>query len=158
MSERSGFRGYIGSRPVRGTAFPQRVQNLVVRDYLSSRGLTFKLSATEYAMPGCYMMLEDVLGELPQLEGIVLFSAFLLPQRKARRMAIYDRILAHSAQLHAALEQLAIRDAADVERFENVIAIARALPLAPFGGRYDKAGAGTDAASASFASFIKRTL
>jgi sporadic carbohydrate cluster protein (TIGR04323 family) len=138
MSERSGWRGYIGSRPLRGTSYPQRLQNLAVRDYASSRGLAYKLSATEYAMPGCYMIFEDVLAELPRLEGIILFSTFLLPERSERRAAVYERVLAAGASLHAALEQLAIRTPDDVARFEDVIAVANALPAAPLGGRYEK--------------------
>ena len=58
-----GYRGYIASRPVRGTSTPQHVQNLVIRDYAARSGLDFKLSATEYAMDGCYLMLEAVLDE-----------------------------------------------------------------------------------------------
>ena len=59
MSNRFGYRGYIASRPVRGLAQPQHVQNLVVRDYASRAKLPYLLSATEYAMPGCYMVLES---------------------------------------------------------------------------------------------------
>ena len=62
-NNRSGYRGYIASRPVRGTHTPQRVQNLVVRDYAARTKLDYRLSAVEYAMPACYMMLDDVLGD-----------------------------------------------------------------------------------------------
>ena len=41
-----GYRGYIGSRPVRGERTPQQVQNLVIRDYAQRNGIAFKLSAT----------------------------------------------------------------------------------------------------------------
>src|SRR5271156_6802343 len=71
MSNRFGYRGYIASRPVRGLAQPQHVQNLVVRDYASRTKLPYLLSATEYAMPGCYMVLESVLAELAHVEGVI---------------------------------------------------------------------------------------
>jgi sporadic carbohydrate cluster protein (TIGR04323 family) len=134
----AGFRGYIGSRPVRGTSFPQRLQNLVVRDYAARRRLTFLLSATEHCMPGSYMMLEDVLADLPQLEGIIAFSLFQLPQRKARRLEIYRRVLAHGASFHAAFEDLVLRGDGDVERLETMLDVNATLPLAPFRGRDEK--------------------
>jgi sporadic carbohydrate cluster protein (TIGR04323 family) len=137
---RAGFRGYIASRPVQGTSFPQRLQNLAVRDYAARIGVTYKLSATEYAMSGCYMMLASLVEELPQLEGIIAFSAFMLPQHAERRRALYARVLGAGAQLHAALENLALRSSADLGRWEDLIGVAAALPRTPFGGRYEKFG------------------
>ena len=144
-----GYRGYIASRPVRGSHFPQRVQNLVVRDYATRRGLAYRLSATEYAMPACYMMLENVLDELPALDGIILFSLFVLPARSERRRDVYRRVLEAGKTLHAALEQLALGDAADVSAWEAIVGVEHALPRTPFGGRYEKTAEplGPDAAA-----------
>ena len=118
---RVGHRGYIASRPVRGQLMPQQVQNLVVRDYARRKGLTYKLSATEYGMSGCYMMLESVLEEIHALDGIILFSLFMLPQNPERRQALYRRILAVGGSLHAALEDLAITCEADIQRVEDIL-------------------------------------
>ena len=137
-AERSGYRGYIVSRPVRGTAFPQRVQNLVVRDFARRKNLGFKLSVTEYAMPNCFMMLEQLLGELDALEGIILFSAFTLPADAARRARILARVLERGAVLYAALEDLTVRTSGDAAELDDLIAIAATLPATPFGGRYEK--------------------
>ena len=136
-----GYRGYITSRPVRDSHFPQRVQNLVVRDYAQRRKLPFRLSLTEYAMPGCVMMLETLLGELDTLDGIILFSAFTLPADRARRTAVFDRVLAARTPLHAALENLVIRTAADVAIWDDMIDVDAILPATPFGGRYEKTAA-----------------
>lgn len=138
VKTRFGFRGYNGSRPVRGTSFPQQVQNLVIRDYASKKGLHYLLSATEYAMPACYLMLSALLEELPSLQGIIMFSAFMLPQRKARRAEIYARILAAGCELHAALENMALRTEADIDGFEDLLDVAFTLPKLPLGGRYEK--------------------
>jgi sporadic carbohydrate cluster protein (TIGR04323 family) len=137
MADR-GYRGYIGSRPVRGSAIPQRVQNLVVRDYAQRRNLRYLLAATEYAMPGAYMMLEDTLAELDRLDGIVMYSLFLLPRDAAHRQRVYDRVIATGASLHAALEDMVVRTPADIRAFEDVTSVAHALPATPFGGRYEK--------------------
>ena len=139
MSER-GYRGYVGSRPVRGVAFPQRVQNLVVRDYAQRRGLAYRLSLVEHAMPGSFMILENLLDELPRLDGVIFFSAFMLPPDAAARQRVYDRILAAGASLHAALENRAIADAQGCAALEETILVAQALGATPFGGRYEKDG------------------
>ena len=137
MPER-GYRGYIVSRPVRGSHFPQRVQNLVVRDYAARRGLPYLLSVTEYAMPGCTMMFDGVLDDLGALEGIIVFSLFTLPAQRERRLAAYERVLAAGASLHAALEGLTLRSAAGIAAWEDIIRVAAVLPATPFGGRYEK--------------------
>lgn len=133
---RSGYRGYIASRPVGGGACggdraPQHVQNLVIRDYAARLGLSYKLSATEYAMPHCYMMLEQVLAELPELEGIIAYSLFMLPERRERRREIYARVLDAGASLHAAVEGLVLAAPADVERIEDIWSVRRTLAAFP---------------------------
>jgi sporadic carbohydrate cluster protein (TIGR04323 family) len=150
-----GYRGYIVSRPVRGSHFPQRVQNLVVRDYAQRRKLAFRLSVTEYAMPGCTMMFESLLDELPDLDGIVLFSLFVLPGQRERRRRAYERVLAAGKTLHAALENLVLAKPTDIPAWEDIIGVDAVLSAAPFGGRYEKTatplGANAEAVISAFA-------
>jgi sporadic carbohydrate cluster protein (TIGR04323 family) len=147
MSEaRRGYRGYIASQPVRGTSFPQRIQNLVVRDYAARHGLPFLLSATEYAMPGCYMILENVVNELPRIEGMIAFSAFMLPKRPERRADLYERIFSAGAVLHAALENIVVRTPADAATIEDLLQVAATLAHVPGGGWMDKSRGVGDAA------------
>lgn len=138
LSGRTGYRGYVASRAVRGTCFPQQVQNLVVRDYATRRGMRYLLSATEYAMPSCYLMLNAVLDELPTLQGVIMFSIFMLPRRKPARLNIFERVLAAGAELHAALENVKLQDSSDVPALEDLIDIAFTLPRLPMSGRYEK--------------------
>jgi len=125
LSSRQGYRGYVASRPVRGQHWPQHVQNLVIRDYAARNGLHYLLSTTEYAMPGCYMNLEAVLEELSQIEGILCFSLFMLPERAERRRLLYERVFAAGASLHGALEDMPIRDEQDAARLEDVLLVDR---------------------------------
>ena len=55
-----GFRGYIFSRKIDGNFIPHRVQNLVIKDYCERKNFFFKLSATEYKMENCYLMLNSI--------------------------------------------------------------------------------------------------
>lgn len=115
-----GYRGYITARPILGNRTAQHVQNLVIRDYADRHGLAFRLSATEYAMPGCYMQLRLALDELPRLEGLIAFSLFMLPLRIARRAEVLTEVLSQGKQIHFALEGFAVRGADDAARIEDV--------------------------------------
>lgn len=133
-----GYRGYIASRPVRGLHIPQRLQNLLIRDYAGRHGYRYLLSATEHVMPASYMVLESVLDEIATLEGLIAFSLFMLPRRRERRLRVYERILTAGAQFHAALENLSIASDADIPRCEDVYAVATALPAAPFAASMER--------------------
>lgn len=128
VTERRGLRGYIGSRSYYGSRAPQHVQNLVIRDYCARIEKPFLLSATEYAMPGCFMMLERVLQDLPDVEGIVLYSLFMLPDERARRAHVWETVLEQGAILHAAVEGYEIRNAEDVQRAEDIWRIHETMP------------------------------
>lgn len=157
MSKQHGFRGYVSSRPVRDTTTPQRVQNLVIRDYAKKKQLPYLLSSTEFAMPGCYMMLEDIVSELPKLEGVILFSAFMLPQRKQRRLRIYQQILTNQCVLHAALEEMTLKTDADIASFEDVIEVVNTLPTVPLNDVYQTFRLKMDETDPFVAAFYKAT-
>ena len=84
-----GYRGYVFSRSVDSHRVPQHIQNLVIRDYAARRKLHYLLSATEYAMPDCYLILEQVLAELAALDGVILYTMFMLPPASAASVAEY---------------------------------------------------------------------
>ncbi len=117
---RTGHRGYVFSRPFFDHRVPQHVQNLVIRDYCQQNGFTYLLSGTEYSMPGCHMVLEQIIDEIETVSGIVLYSIFMLPGRMSLRHKIYTRVLASGATLHGAVEGLSIKDHADISAIEDL--------------------------------------
>lgn len=123
-SNQKGYRGYVFSRPIDNHRVPQHIQNLVIRDYAQRRKLHYLLSGTEYAMADCYLVLEQVLAELPALDGMILYSMFMLPADAARRAEIYRKVLAAGGTLHAAVEGFVLADQADAERWESVLSTA----------------------------------
>ena len=131
MTERTGHRGYITSRPFLGERAPLHVQNLVIRDYVARNGLSYLLSATEYAMPGCFMMLEQVLDELASLEGIVCYSIFQLPTSTKARETVYGRVFGSGGDLHSAVEGLVIDNETDVKRIEDIWRVRQTLDRCP---------------------------
>ena len=124
LSNQKGYRGYVFSRPVDNHRVPQHIQNLVIRDYAARRKLHYLLSATEYTMPDCYLILEQVLADLAALDGVILYTMFMLPQASKDRARIYRKVLAAGRRLHCAVEGFELGDEADIERWENVLQTA----------------------------------
>jgi sporadic carbohydrate cluster protein (TIGR04323 family) len=120
-------RGYIFSRPFMDERVPQHVQNLVIRDYCERNRLRFLLSATEYAMPGCYLIFEQVLAELTEVSGLVAYSLFQLPEESSRRQRIYEKILCQQKDLHFAVEGLRASTQKECERIETLWRIRQTL-------------------------------
>lgn len=126
-----GWRGYVASRPQDGMFAPQRVQNLVIRDYVMRKSGFFALSATEYSMPNCYMILDALLEDLADTQVIVFYSTHLLPENATHRQKLYNAILRQKCELHFALEDLQVKSPADATKLEDVINIRRIMEQHP---------------------------
>jgi sporadic carbohydrate cluster protein (TIGR04323 family) len=124
QANQKGYRGYVFSRSVGDHRVPQHIQNLVIRDYAARRKLHYLLSATEYAMPGCYLILQQVLDDLAALDGVILYSMFMLPSAPVERDRMYRKLLKAGCRLHSAVEGFVLEDEADIERWENVLRTA----------------------------------
>jgi len=91
----------------------------------------YKLHANENIFPNSYMVLEGMINELDQFEGLLATSMFMMPKRPERRRLIYDGVLAHGAALHFVLEDFVIRTALDIEPVEEILSIHNLLAAAP---------------------------
>ena len=119
--KQKGYRGYIGSRLYSCGEFPQQIQNMLIRNYCQKYQLNFLLSATEYAMHGCYMMLHEVVNSLDSVDGLVLFSLFMLPESPRARTLIYEKVLSQGKTMHAALEDFSVKSLNDIQTIERVL-------------------------------------
>ena len=124
----NSVRGYIFSRPFMGERVPQHVQNLVIRDYCERNRLQFLLSATEYAMPNCHLILQQVLGELAETSGLVAYSVFQLPEESSKRQLIYKKVIDQEKIMHFAVEGICVSTMQDCERIETLWCILLTLP------------------------------
>jgi len=85
--------------------------------------LHYLLSASEYGMPGCYMMLKSVIDDLINIDGIILYSFWLLPEIKTHRMKIYHDVLNKEKVLHFALEDLRLAHKQHIEEIELLFSV-----------------------------------
>ncbi len=124
-------RGYISSRSFRGRWVPQRVQNIVIRDYCNACRLQFLLSVAEYGFKDSFSMLLDILSDYDDIDGIVFYSLFQLPEKRSERAQIYDKARRASKTLYFALEDQKIITSNDVARIEKILKVNDHLSLTP---------------------------
>lgn len=115
------YRGYIFSREIDGNIIPQRVQNLVVRTLAQQKGDTLLLSAAEYNLENCYMVLNGILSELTEIDGFIFYSLWMLPPDFNKRQELFDQVLSQQAELHFALEGLSLTRPTDVALIEDIL-------------------------------------
>lgn len=121
-----GFRGYIFSNKIDGNFIPQRVQNLVIKDYAIRKKLYFKLSATEYKTKK-QLHLFSVLKKIKLIKGMIFYSLFMLPLNSTDRNKIYKKFLNNKKELHFALEEMTIKTINDINIIEEIFLIKKKL-------------------------------
>ena len=125
------LQGYVTSRDFGGLYVPVPMQSSFLRGYCTQNDFLYKLHVNENEFPHSYLVLESVLEEIDDCDGIVCCSAFMLPENAARRTRIYQRLLDAKASIHFALDGNAIRNAADVKVVETNLYLSSELQRAP---------------------------
>ena len=121
-------RGYIFSRPFMGERVPQHIQNLVILDYCQKKNLNYLLSLTEYAMPGCQLILNQAINELNHLDGIVAYSLFQLPEVQKERELIIKKLLDSGKTFHFAVEGFQLGNKSEHLRIETLWQLRQTIP------------------------------
>ena len=121
------LRGYIFSRPFMNERVPQRVQNLVIRDYCSRNNHNYLLSFTEYAFNEDFYILQNLVNNMKEIDGIVLYSIFLLPKQDKIRVNLINQILKQKKDLFFALEDMKLSNKNDIHKIDNIWKIKKNL-------------------------------
>jgi sporadic carbohydrate cluster protein (TIGR04323 family) len=64
-----------------------------------------------------------VVADLPDLDGVILYSRAQLPEDREKRGRLLDAFLARGAPLHAALENVAMTDASTRAQLEDLFLV-----------------------------------
>jgi sporadic carbohydrate cluster protein (TIGR04323 family) len=111
---------------------PQHVQNIVIRDYCSKKGIQYLLSGTEYAMENSTLILRQLVKDLPSIDGIVAYSIFQMPEDDTERQSIFYNILSSKKEIHFAVEGLSLYDNESYSHIENIWQVKKTLPHCNF--------------------------
>lgn len=122
------LKGYVSSRVFMGERCPQHIQNIVLRDYCKKVDCSYVLSGTEYAMDNSFLMLQQLIYEIPKIDGIVAYSLFQFPEIQDDRLIIYQKILKRKGEIHFAVEGLKITTNSEIDRVEDIWLVRQALP------------------------------
>jgi len=105
------------------------VQNLVIRTYCEHNKFEYLLSATELAMPGSFLMLEQLLDSIKSVDGIVCYSLQQLPNDTTKREELFDRIIKADRSIHFAVEGLRVTDVASARRIGEIVGVQSVMPF-----------------------------
>ena len=106
-----------------GNFTPQRVQNLVIRDYCEKIESQFLLSATEYYMEECFLMLKALQEDRNSFDGVVFYSMDHLPNKKDKAFEVLKSFLQNKKEVHFALERIRIETMEELKNFFDLILI-----------------------------------
>jgi len=124
-NKKNGCRGYIFSREINGNFIPQRVQNLVIKDFAERKNIFYKLSQTEYIMKNSYLMLHALLGDLKSIDGIIFYSLEMLPEKSSIRNDILKKLILNKKIIYFALEEIELRNIKKLNEVEKLINIKK---------------------------------
>ena len=122
-------RGYISSRKIKGQLIPQKVQNLVIRDYCKNKNLLYLLSSVEYKMKNSYTILMDLINNMQSYDAIVAYSVFQLPEKDSVREQLLKRILKKNKRFYFAVEEIKFSKANDIKTINKLWKIKKKLPF-----------------------------
>ena len=108
-------KGYIFSRPFFDERAPQHIQNIVIRNFCKQNSLHFLLSASEYRMKNNYSILEDLLNNSKDFDGIVAYSLLMLPENDTMRNRILNKLVIKKKFLSCAVENITIKSIKDIK-------------------------------------------
>ena len=107
-------KGYISSRKVFGNFYPQKIQNLVIRDYCKRKKYFFLFSSVEYSINKSYLIFEELLENIDKVKGIVCFSIFQFPLDNKIRNNMFNKIIKKRKFIDFALEEISIKKKVDI--------------------------------------------
>ena len=121
------FRGYIFSREFMGERVPQNVQNLFIRDFCNKKNFQYLLSATEYAMENCSMVLAQAINDSKKIDGIIAYSIFQMPRDTYSRNKIINKIINKKKSFYFALEDMKVSNKDDLFLLDEIWNVNKTL-------------------------------
>ncbi len=115
--------GYISSREIDGNIIPQKVQNLVIRDYAERYNMNLLLSSTEYKMKNSFLIFNSLISKKTnKYKAVIIYSLFML-KNFPKLKDILIRLKKNKIRLFCALEEIEIKNNSDINSLKKVFFI-----------------------------------
>ena len=102
------LRGYISSREIGGSFYPQNLQNLLIRSFAQDNKINLQLSGTEWNIKNSYLMLRSIIKDTN--DGVIFFSLFQLLENEKIFLNFSKEILNKKKILVFCLENIVVSD------------------------------------------------
>jgi sporadic carbohydrate cluster protein (TIGR04323 family) len=116
MSQNSNnktLRGYISSREICGTFYPQSIQNLIIRNHAKENSINLQLSGTEWNVRKSFVMLRSLVKQ--KNDGIIFFSIFQIYDQKKKFEKIAYQIFKSKKIMIFSLENIILKNSNDLK-------------------------------------------
>lgn len=127
MKKKLTLRGYISSREALGKFYPQKIQNLIIREFCKIKNFSYMLSAAEYKMKNSFLVLNEIIKDLNNVDGIVAFSLYQFPENKKNRNNYLKKILNKKKIMSFALEEIIIRKKSDIDLVDDLWGVKKTI-------------------------------
>lgn len=117
------LRGYIFSRSFSDGSFvDQSIQNAVIRQACEKNLYNFKLSATEYGMKDCFLMLEKLIEDLQttHINGLAFYSIYQLPTGNIRKK-LFNTVLKKKKKILFSKQDIIVEKKEDIVELDELI-------------------------------------
>ncbi len=113
------LRGYISSRDINGSFYPQSLQNLLIRNFSVDNNINLQLSGTEWNIKKSYLMLRSIINQ--RNDGIIFFSLLQLTDNDNKFKYFVRKIVKKKKIIVFCLENIVIRNEKDLKKIINLI-------------------------------------
>ena len=116
------YAGYISLKPVNGVIFPSYIQNQTNKNFITNNlNGTFFLSTNENEYSENRIVLNSLINEKNKISGIVMMSAFSMPESAMLRSKIYKDLFKNKKELHFIFEDYLIKKKGDEKKLEEYL-------------------------------------
>ena len=122
-SNKNWCMGYISSREIDGNTVPQKVQNLVIRDYAERFNMNLLLSSTEYKMKNSFLIFNSLISKKTnKYKAVIIYSLFMLKNfPKLKNISV--NLKKNNIRLFCALEEIEIKNNSDINSLKKIFFI-----------------------------------
>jgi len=116
------YAGYISLKPINGVIFPSYMQNQTNKNFITNNlNSTFFLSTNENEYSENRIVLNSLINEKNKISGIVMMSAFSMPENAMLRTKMYKDLFKNKKELHFIFENYLIKKKGDEKKIEEYL-------------------------------------
>ena len=116
------YAGYISLNPINGVIFPSYIQNQMNKAFIENElNGKFYMSTNENMYSDNKIVLNSLILEKNRLSGIVMLSAFSLPEKIKVRKKIYSNLIKTKKKIYFIFEKFGIENKKDIDFVEEYL-------------------------------------